>query len=148
MISKGKDRPHKSDMSGNKDFSRVRVITKTARYRAIPLKIDCRRSIKREIDRRRSIERVIDHRRSIEEEKGKKKRKRKKKEEGKKEYLTRAPSSLACRRRPRIACVSSPPAVVAAFSHTRGDRASPHAGRKIEATSLPPSTGPVAVVAF
>ncbi|RZR80786.1 hypothetical protein BHM03_00006874 [Ensete ventricosum] len=53
--------------------------------------------------RRRPIEREIDRRRSIEEEKGKKKRKRKKKEEGKKEYLARAPSSPACRHRPRIA---------------------------------------------
>ncbi|RWW02304.1 hypothetical protein GW17_00034616, partial [Ensete ventricosum] len=51
----------------------------------------------------RPIEREIDRRRSIEEEKGKKKRKRKKKEEGKKEYLARAPSSPACRHRPRIA---------------------------------------------
>ncbi|RWV78851.1 hypothetical protein GW17_00060107, partial [Ensete ventricosum] len=51
----------------------------------------------------RSIEREIDHRRSIEEDKGKK-RKRTKKKEGKKEYLARAPSSPACRRRPQVAC--------------------------------------------
>ncbi|RWW40354.1 hypothetical protein BHE74_00054236, partial [Ensete ventricosum] len=53
--------------------------------------------------RRRPIEEEIDRRRSIEEEKGKKKRKRIKKEEGKKEYLARAPSTLACRCRPRFA---------------------------------------------
>ncbi|RWW04828.1 hypothetical protein GW17_00031928 [Ensete ventricosum] len=85
---------------------------RTARYRAVPSKID--------------------RRRSIEEEKGKKKRKRKKKEEGKKEYLARAPSSLACRHRPRVACASSLPA--AAFSPARGDGVSPRAGRHIEAT--------------
>ncbi|RWW36844.1 hypothetical protein BHE74_00058103 [Ensete ventricosum] len=61
--------------------------TWTARYQAVPSKID----------RRRSIEREIDSRRSIEKEKGKKKRKRKKKE-GKKEYLAPASSSLACHR--------------------------------------------------
>ncbi|RWW35642.1 hypothetical protein BHE74_00059406, partial [Ensete ventricosum] len=54
------------------------------------------------------FEREIDRRRSIEEEKGKKKRKRKKKE--KKEYLARAPSLPACRRRPRVAYAPSPPA--------------------------------------
>ncbi|RWW54978.1 hypothetical protein BHE74_00038411, partial [Ensete ventricosum] len=88
--------------------------TWTARYRAVPSKIDRRRpieeeidrrqSIEREIDRRRLIEREIDRRRSIEEEKGKKKRKRKKKEEGKKEYLALTPSSPTCRRRLRVAC--------------------------------------------
>ncbi|RZS21671.1 hypothetical protein BHM03_00054341, partial [Ensete ventricosum] len=60
--------------------------------------------------RRRPIEEEIDRRQSIEEEKGKKKRKRKKKEEGKKEYLARAPSSPACRRRLWVACAPSPPA--------------------------------------
>ncbi|RWW02523.1 hypothetical protein GW17_00034382 [Ensete ventricosum] len=48
----------------------------TACYRAIPPKIDRRRSINGEIDRRQSIE----------EEKGKKKEEKKKKEEEKKEY--------------------------------------------------------------
>ncbi|RWW55544.1 hypothetical protein BHE74_00037813, partial [Ensete ventricosum] len=57
--------------------------TRTARYWAVPSKIG--------------------RRRSIEEEKGGKKRKRKKEEEGNKEYLTRALSSPACRRRPRVA---------------------------------------------
>ncbi|RRT44359.1 hypothetical protein B296_00040783, partial [Ensete ventricosum] len=51
--------------------------TRTARYQAVPSKIDRRRPIEEEIDRWRSIE----------EEKGKKKRRRKKNEEGKKEYL-------------------------------------------------------------
>ncbi|RWW03495.1 hypothetical protein GW17_00033352 [Ensete ventricosum] len=62
------------------------VGTRTARYRAVPPKIDHRRSIsivdsrlKGEIDRRRSIEGEIDHRRSIEREKGKKKKRKKKK---------------------------------------------------------------------
>ncbi|RRT58387.1 hypothetical protein B296_00046663, partial [Ensete ventricosum] len=55
--------------------------------RAVPPKIDHRRSIEREIDRWRSIE----------EEKRKKKRKRRKKEEEKKEYLARVLSSLAGR---------------------------------------------------
>ncbi|RWV96110.1 hypothetical protein GW17_00041204, partial [Ensete ventricosum] len=74
--------------------------TRTTRYRVVPLKINCRQSIEREIDRRRSIK----------EEKGKKKRKRRKKEVEKKEYLARAPSSPACRHRPRVAYASSSPA--------------------------------------
>ncbi|RWW59589.1 hypothetical protein BHE74_00033463, partial [Ensete ventricosum] len=59
---------------------------RTARYRAVPSKIDRRRSIsivggrlKGEIDCRRSIEGEISRWRSIEREKGKKKKKRKKK---------------------------------------------------------------------
>ncbi|RZS19142.1 hypothetical protein BHM03_00051474, partial [Ensete ventricosum] len=77
--------------------------TWTARYRAVPSKIDPRRSIEREIDRRRSIEREIDRRRSIEEEKGKKKRKRKKKRKGRKN------TSPACRPRPpAVAARGSP----------------------------------------
>ncbi|RWW59179.1 hypothetical protein BHE74_00033901, partial [Ensete ventricosum] len=56
--------------------------TRTARYRAVPPKIDHRRSIEGEIERQRSIER----------EKGKKKKKREEKEEknkrGEKEYLS------------------------------------------------------------
>ncbi|RWV93273.1 hypothetical protein GW17_00044285 [Ensete ventricosum] len=67
--------------------------------------------LKGEINRRRSIEGEIDRRRSIEREKGrKKKRKKKKKKEKrrKKTYrphavLTRAPSPLAGRQRPRVA---------------------------------------------
>ncbi|RZR88796.1 hypothetical protein BHM03_00016429, partial [Ensete ventricosum] len=64
--------------------------TQIARYRAVPPKIDRRRSIsavngrlKGEIDRQRSIEGEIDRRRSIEREKGKKKKKRKKKKKKK-----------------------------------------------------------------
>ncbi|RRT35807.1 hypothetical protein B296_00051698 [Ensete ventricosum] len=53
--------------------------TRTTRYRAVPPKIDCRRSIEGEIDRRRSIEGEINHRWSIEREKGKKKKKKKRK---------------------------------------------------------------------
>ncbi|RWV83418.1 hypothetical protein GW17_00054978 [Ensete ventricosum] len=60
--------------------------TRTARYRAVPSKID--------------------RRRSIEEEKGKKKRKRKKKKRGRKN-TSPAPSSPACRRRPWVACARS-----------------------------------------
>ncbi|RWW16853.1 hypothetical protein GW17_00019243 [Ensete ventricosum] len=93
------------------DANCVRQVTdtRTARYWAVLSKIDRRRRfrhwrlIEEEINRRRSIEREIDRRWSIEEEKGKKKRKRKKKEEGKKEYLARAPSSPACRRRSWVA---------------------------------------------
>ncbi|RWV81033.1 hypothetical protein GW17_00057587, partial [Ensete ventricosum] len=72
--------------------------TRTARYRAVPPKIDRRQSISAV---GRPIEEEIDHRRSIEEEKGKKKRKRRKKEEEKKEYLARAPSLPTGRPRPR-----------------------------------------------
>ncbi|RRT36526.1 hypothetical protein B296_00053624, partial [Ensete ventricosum] len=64
----------------------------TARYRAVPPKIDHRRPFEEEIDRRRSIE----------EEKGKKKRKIRKKEEKKKEYLARAQSSPVRRHRPQV----------------------------------------------
>ncbi|RWW07658.1 hypothetical protein GW17_00028952 [Ensete ventricosum] len=63
---------------------------RTARYRAVPPKIDRRRSIsavggqlKGEIDRRWSIEGEIDRRRSIEREKGRKKKRRKKKKKKK-----------------------------------------------------------------
>ncbi|RWW50978.1 hypothetical protein BHE74_00042712, partial [Ensete ventricosum] len=89
--------------------------TRTARYRAVPPKIDCRQSIsavgsrlKGEIDHRRSIEGEIDRRRSIEREKGKKKKKRKKKEKKKEKRRKRIPiartrSSLARRHRPRVA---------------------------------------------
>ncbi|RRT48134.1 hypothetical protein B296_00052606 [Ensete ventricosum] len=64
---------------------------RTARYRAVPPKIDCRRSIEGEIG-------------SIEGEKGKKKKRKRKKrreEENLSPVLARAPSS---RRRPRITC--------------------------------------------
>ncbi|RWW66309.1 hypothetical protein BHE74_00026329, partial [Ensete ventricosum] len=98
---------------------------RTARYWAVPSKIDRRRPIEEEIDRRRSIE----------EEKWKKKRKRKKKEEGKKEYLARLSSPPAGRLR-AVAARGSPTAAVA-FSSARGDGAPPRAGRKIEATSPP-----------
>ncbi|RWV98367.1 hypothetical protein GW17_00038794 [Ensete ventricosum] len=62
---------------------------RTARYRAVPPKID----------RRRSIEGEIDHLRSIEEEKGKKKKRKKRKK--KRSRNNTAPSSPARRRRPR-----------------------------------------------
>ncbi|RWV99448.1 hypothetical protein GW17_00037642 [Ensete ventricosum] len=106
--------------------------TWTARYRAVPPKIDHRQSIsavdvrlKREIDRRRSIEGEIDRRRSIEREKGrKKKRKKMKKKEKKRKntycpraVLARAPSSLVRRRRSRVAGVLSP---------ARGERSRRH----------------------
>ncbi|RZS15705.1 hypothetical protein BHM03_00047571, partial [Ensete ventricosum] len=119
--------------------------TRTARYWAVPPKIDRRRSIsivggrlKGEIDRRRLIEGEIDHWRSIEREKGRKKKKRKKKKKKEKKrkityrpraVLARVPSPLASCRRPRVAnaSVPSPPA-------GRG-RSFSRAGRKIEATS-------------
>ncbi|RWW33544.1 hypothetical protein GW17_00001731 [Ensete ventricosum] len=79
------------------------VGTRTARYQAVPPKID--------------------RRPSIEQEKGKKKKKRKKKKKKRKEekkntyrlraVLARAPSPLACRRRSRVA---------GAFSPARGER--------------------------
>ncbi|RWV88738.1 hypothetical protein GW17_00049154 [Ensete ventricosum] len=78
--------------------------TRTARYRAVPSKINRRQPILKEIDRRRSIE----------EEKGKKKRKSKKKRRGE-ERIPR-------QRRPR------PPAVAARgcfFSRTRRRSVSP-----------------------
>ncbi|RRT39376.1 hypothetical protein B296_00045462, partial [Ensete ventricosum] len=85
------------------------VGTQTARYRAVPPKIDRRWSIsivdsrfEGKIDCRQSIEGEINHRRSIEREKGKKKKRkrRKKGEDKKKEYL--APT-----RRPRPRAVAA-----------------------------------------
>ncbi|RWV92435.1 hypothetical protein GW17_00045194, partial [Ensete ventricosum] len=84
--------------------------TRTARYRAVPPKIDYRRSIsavggrlRGEIDRRRSIEGEIDRRRSIEREKGRKKKKRKKKKKKKRRekntVAAREPSPAPARRR-------------------------------------------------
>ncbi|RWW14342.1 hypothetical protein GW17_00021890, partial [Ensete ventricosum] len=112
--------------------------TRTARYRAVPSKIDRRqpieegigrrRSIEEEIDHRWSIEREIDRRRSIEEEKGKKKRKRKKKK--REERIPRPPAVAARGRLRAVAARGSP---TAAFSPARGDGASPCAGRQIEA---------------
>ncbi|RWW79514.1 hypothetical protein BHE74_00012196, partial [Ensete ventricosum] len=73
------------------------------------------------------IEEEIDRRQSIEEEKGKKKRKRKKKKRGKKN------TSPVRRPRPPAVAARGSPMTTAAFSPARGDRASPRAGRKIEA---------------
>ncbi|RRT49144.1 hypothetical protein B296_00048351 [Ensete ventricosum] len=96
--------------------------TWTARYRAVPPKIDCWRSIsvvdsrlKGEIDRRRSIKGEIDRRQSIEQEKGRKKKRKKKKKrkEEKKRPKARVRSSPA--RRPR-------PWVVVSVSPARGER--------------------------
>ncbi|RZR83449.1 hypothetical protein BHM03_00010053 [Ensete ventricosum] len=74
---------------------------RTARYQAIPPKINRRRPIEGEIDRRRSIE----------GEKGKKKKRKRRKKEKRSTYFP-APSSSAHRRCPRVAsaCASSPPA--------------------------------------
>ncbi|RZR95063.1 hypothetical protein BHM03_00023864 [Ensete ventricosum] len=79
----------------------------SARYRAVPPKID--------------------HQRSIEGEKGKKKKRKRKKKE-KRSTNFPAPSSSARRRRPRVA---------SAFSPARGDGMSPRVGRKVEATQIP-----------
>ncbi|RWW34965.1 hypothetical protein GW17_00000237 [Ensete ventricosum] len=70
--------------------------TRTTRYRAVPSKIDRRRSISAVDDRLKKKSTVGGRLRKKREEEEKKK-----KEEGKKEYLARAPSSPACRRRPR-----------------------------------------------
>ncbi|RWW34706.1 hypothetical protein GW17_00000516 [Ensete ventricosum] len=101
---------------------------RTARYRAIPPKIDRQRLIsaiggrlKGEIDRRRSIER--------EKGKKKKKRKRRKKEKRRKNtqrpraVLAGAPSPLACRCRPRvtIACALSRALFLPREEKDRGD---------------------------
>ncbi|RZS25010.1 hypothetical protein BHM03_00058158, partial [Ensete ventricosum] len=57
------------------------TFTRTARYRAVPRKIDRRRWIKGEIDRQRSIEGEIIRRRSIKEEKEEEKKKKRRGEE-------------------------------------------------------------------
>ncbi|RWW27139.1 hypothetical protein GW17_00008446 [Ensete ventricosum] len=105
------------------------VGTRTARYRAVPPKIDHRRSIEGEIGHRRSIEGEIDRRRSIEQEKGrKKKRKKKKKKEKrrKKTYRPRAvlacvPSSPVGRQRPRTVVARGSRALF--LPHEEKDRA-------------------------
>ncbi|RWW14042.1 hypothetical protein GW17_00022217 [Ensete ventricosum] len=86
----------------------------TARYRAVPPKIDRQQSIsviggrlKGEIDRRRLIEREINRQWSIEREKGRKKKKRKKKKKKRNTYcqhvvLACASSSPASRQRSRV----------------------------------------------
>ncbi|RWW33556.1 hypothetical protein GW17_00001717 [Ensete ventricosum] len=107
--------------------------TRTARYRAVPSKIDRRRPIEKEIDRRRSIEREIDRRRLIEEKKGKKKkRKRKKKKRRRKN------TSPACHRRPRLPARRRRPRVAVAA------RGSPARGRRprIAYTRSPPAGRP------
>ncbi|RWW24605.1 hypothetical protein GW17_00011095 [Ensete ventricosum] len=84
---------------------------RTARYRAVPPKID--------------------RRRSIEGEKGKKKKKRKRRK--KKKRRRRKKYLFSPRRRcPRVART---PSSTGAFSPVRGDGTSPRAGRKIEATT-------------
>ncbi|RWW09349.1 hypothetical protein GW17_00027164, partial [Ensete ventricosum] len=79
------------------------------------------------IDRRRPIKGEIDHWRSIEGEKGKKKKKRKrrKKKRRRRTYFPRVV----------LARVSSLPLPAGVFSPVQGDGMSPHAGRKIEATT-------------
>ncbi|RWW21409.1 hypothetical protein GW17_00014435 [Ensete ventricosum] len=103
--------------------------TRTARYRAVPPKIDRRRSISA-IDGRLKGE--IDRRRSIEREKGRKKKRKKKKKKRKEEkkYLSPARGPRLCA---VIARALSPPA-------GRG-RSFSRAGRKIEVTSPQCFTG-------
>ncbi|RWW02652.1 hypothetical protein GW17_00034245 [Ensete ventricosum] len=111
--------------------------TQTARYRAVPPKInrrrvdfDRRRPIEGEIDRRWSIEGEIDYRSSIEREKGKKKkRKRIKKEKRKEERIPSAHvSSSPARRRHPHAVLTHAPSPPAGSQHpcavaARGSRA-------------------------
>ncbi|RWW55871.1 hypothetical protein BHE74_00037455, partial [Ensete ventricosum] len=68
---------------------------RTARYRAVPPKIDRRRSISVVGDR---LKGEIDHRQSIEREKGRKKKrkKKKKKEKKRKKYLSPARGPRPC----------------------------------------------------
>ncbi|RWW44170.1 hypothetical protein BHE74_00050091, partial [Ensete ventricosum] len=86
-----------------------------------------RRPIEEEIDHQQLIEREIDRWRLIEEEKWKKKRKRRKKKKRRRKNTLPA-------RRPRSRAVAARGSLVpvASFSPTRGDGASPRAGRKIE----------------
>ncbi|RRT60668.1 hypothetical protein B296_00033651, partial [Ensete ventricosum] len=91
--------------------------TRTARYRAVPPKIDHRLSISAVDDR---LKGEIDRRRSIEREKGKKKKKKRKKNKKRKEE-----KKNTYRPRAVLARVPSPP--------TGRRRFSSHAGRKIEA---------------
>ncbi|RWW18527.1 hypothetical protein GW17_00017479 [Ensete ventricosum] len=123
------------------------IDTRTARYRAVPPKIDHRWSIstvggrlkkKSTVGGRLREKSTIGGR--LRKKKGRRRGKEKKEEE-KKEYLARVPSSPVCRHRPRVACASSPPAI--AFSPARGDGASPRTGRKIKATTdnMPVRTG-------
>ncbi|RWW47581.1 hypothetical protein BHE74_00046407 [Ensete ventricosum] len=94
--------------------------TRTARYRAVPSKIDRRRSVSAVAGRLKKKSTVggrlreIDRRRSIEEEKGKKKRKRKKKKK-------RGRTNTSPTRRPRLRAVVARWSPAAAFSPTRGD---------------------------
>ncbi|RZS06198.1 hypothetical protein BHM03_00036829 [Ensete ventricosum] len=96
--------------------------TRTARYRAVPSKIDRRRLISTVGDR---LKGEIDCQRSIEREKGrKKKRKKKKKKEKRRKntyrpraVLARVLSPLVRRRRPRAASARA-----GALSPARGER--------------------------
>ncbi|RWW19125.1 hypothetical protein GW17_00016844 [Ensete ventricosum] len=101
---------------------------RTARYRAVPPKIDRRRSISVVGDR---LKGEIDHRQLIEREKGRKKKrkKKKKKEKKRKKYLSPARGPRPCA---VVAHEPSPP--------TGRGRSFSHAGRKIEATLRGPST--------
>ncbi|RWW60254.1 hypothetical protein BHE74_00032771 [Ensete ventricosum] len=87
--------------------------TRTARYRAVPPKIDRRQSISAV---GRPIEEEIDHRRSIEEEKGRRRGKEEKKKRRRKN------TSLARHRCPRVAYARG------RFSPARGDGVSPPCG--------------------
>ncbi|RWW12340.1 hypothetical protein GW17_00023998 [Ensete ventricosum] len=100
--------------------------TRTARNRAVPPKIDHRRSIST-VDGRLKKKSIIGGR--LRKKKG-----RRGKEEKKKRRKNTSP---AHRPRPHAVAARGSPAATAAFSLAQGDRASPHAGRKIEATSPP-----------
>ncbi|RWW36496.1 hypothetical protein BHE74_00058483, partial [Ensete ventricosum] len=114
----------------------VRQVTgmRTARYRAVPSKIDHRRSIsviggrlkkKSTVGGRLREKSIVGS--QLRKKKERRRGKEKKNEEGKKEYLARL----------HVVVASGLPVAAVAFSPARGDGASPHAGRKIEATSPP-----------
>ncbi|RZR70675.1 hypothetical protein BHM03_00001044, partial [Ensete ventricosum] len=95
--------------------------TRTARYRAVPPKIDRRRSISTVGDR---LKGEIDRQRSIEREKGrkKKKRKKKKKKKGEKRPIARAWSSpVRCRRLRAVAARGSQALFLPRREKDRGD---------------------------
>ncbi|RZS29006.1 hypothetical protein BHM03_00062677, partial [Ensete ventricosum] len=83
--------------------------TRTARYRAVPSKIDHQRSISAvggRLKKKSTVGGQLREKSTVSGRLRKKKGRRKgkeKKEEEKKEYLARVSSSPACRRRPRVA---------------------------------------------
>ncbi|RWW17627.1 hypothetical protein GW17_00018432 [Ensete ventricosum] len=106
----------------------------TTRYRTVLPKIDRWRSISavggrlREIDDR--LREIKDRRKREEEEEEKKKRRK-----NRTSTVVARRSPARCRPRPVVAH-GSPLTPASDFSPMRGDRTSPHTGRKIEATKI------------